>query len=155
MWLIYWTRRTQTLKKHFKLLNIAALQKSVADYLLNCIYYVFIIFVNFLFIIISYVFNMLAPPPHFGTHSWKWPTKPKIITVADFSVLHTQFWCLCKEDPLGFSIHQPELIKIKNIKGYRDRSALKKCVPHWMVFYLYFIFSHKNTLNKSSSNPEK
>jgi len=39
-----------------------------------------------------------------------------MITGADFSVLHTQYWCLWKEDPLGFTIHHPELMMLKKIK---------------------------------------
>ncbi len=70
-------------------------------------------------------FNLLASTPQFGTHSWKRRTKLKIITGADFSVPHKQFWCLCKEDPLGLlSIIQ--LIMLKKIISYRDWSALKK-----------------------------
>ncbi len=48
--------------------------------------------------------------------SWKRRTKLKIIIVPDFRLLHTQFWCLCKEYPLGFTIHHPELIMLKKIK---------------------------------------
>ncbi len=50
--------------------------------------------------------NLLASIPNFVTHSWKRHTELKIITGADFSVRHTQFWCLWKEDPLGFTIHK-------------------------------------------------
>ncbi len=57
-----------------------------------------------------------------------------MVTVPDFSVPHTQFWCLWKEDPLGFTIHHPELIMLKNIKSYRHWSALIKIVPHWIFF---------------------
>ncbi len=71
-------------------------------------------------------FNLLASTPHFGILGLtvrKRHTKLKIITGADFSVLHTQFY---KEAPLGFTIHHPKLIMLKNIKMYRDWSALKK-----------------------------
>ncbi len=67
--------------------------------------------------------NLLASTPHFGIlgHTVeKRRTKLKIITGADFSVLHTQFRCLSKEDPLDFTIHHPELIILKKIKRYRD-----------------------------------
>ncbi len=57
-------------------------------------------------------------------------------------MLHTQFWCLWKEDPLGFTIHHPELIMLKKIKSYRDWSALKKIVPHWYSF-LFHIKIHE------------
>ncbi len=57
-----------------------------------------------------------------------------MVTVPDFSVPHTQFWCIWKEDPLGFTIHHPELIMLKNIKSYRHWSALIKIVPHWFFF---------------------
>ncbi len=69
-------------------------------------------------------------------------------------MLHTQFWCLFKEDILGFTIHNPELIMLKKVKSYRDWSVLKK-VYHieWKNNDNYI--SYKNTLNKSWSNPEK
>ncbi len=55
-----------------------------------------------------------------------------MVTAPDFSVPHTHFWCLWKEDPLGFTIHHPELIMLKYIKSYRHWSALIKIVPHWI-----------------------
>ncbi len=69
-------------------------------------------------------FSLLASTPHFGilglTVEKDVPNFIIIITGADFSVLHTQCWCLFKEDPLGFTIHHPELIMLKKIKSYRD-----------------------------------
>ncbi len=66
-----------------------------------------------------------------------------MVTAPDFSVPHTQFWCLWKEDPLGFTIHHPsELIMLKNIKSYRHWSALIKIVPHWL-FFLFHIKIHE------------
>ncbi len=65
-----------------------------------------------------------------------------MVTVPDFSVPHTQFWCLWKEDPLGFTIHHPELIMLKNIKSYSHWSALIKIVPHW-IFFLFHIKIHE------------
>ncbi len=60
---------------------------------------------------------------------------------------HTNFGCLWKE-PLGFTIHHPELIMLKKIKSYREWSALKK------VYHAEYKIN-KNTWNKSWSNPEK
>ncbi len=57
-------------------------------------------------------------------------------------MLHTQFWCLCKEDPLGFTIHHPELIMLKKIKSYRDWSALKK-VYHTELKKIIIVFHIK------------
>ncbi len=65
-----------------------------------------------------------------------------MVTAPDFSVPHTQFWCLWKEDPLGFTIHHPELIMLKNIKSYRHWSALIKIVPHW-IFFKFYIKIHE------------
>ncbi len=65
-----------------------------------------------------------------------------MVTAPDFSVPHTQFWSLWKEDPLGFTIHHPELIMLKNIKSYRHWSALIKIVPHW-IFFLFHIKIHE------------
>ncbi len=73
-----------------------------------------------------------------------------MVTAPDFSVPHTQFWLSLEEDPLGFTIHHPELIMLKNIKTYRHWSALIKIVPHW-----FFFNSYKNTLKSVLSNPEK
>ncbi len=38
---------------------------------------------------------------------------------GDFSELHKQFWRLFKEDPLGFTIHHPNLIMLKKINGLK------------------------------------
>ncbi len=65
-----------------------------------------------------------------------------MVTAPDFSVPHTQLWCLWKEDPLAFTIHHPELIMLKNIKSYRHWSALIKIVPHW-IFFLFHIKIHE------------
>ncbi len=81
--------------------------------------------------------NLLASTPHFGilgltVEKCKYIPNLKCITGADFSVLHTRCLCLFKEDPLGFTIHHQELIMLKKIKSYKDWSALKKKVLHWM-----------------------
>ncbi len=65
-----------------------------------------------------------------------------MITFPDFSVQHTTFLSLCKEDPLGFTIHHPELIVLKNIKSYRDWSALKQ-VYHTELKKNIFVFHIK------------
>ncbi len=53
---------------------------------------------------------------HFSALRYNWKF---MVTSPDFSVPHTQLWCLWKEDPLAFTIHHPELIMLKNIKSYR------------------------------------
>ncbi len=65
-----------------------------------------------------------------------------MVTVPDFSVPHTQFWCLWKEDPLGFTIHHPELIMLNNIKSYRHWSALIFFFYH-TDFFLFHIKIHE------------
>ncbi len=79
-----------------------------------------------------------------------------MVTVPDFSVPHTQFWCLWKEDHLGFTFHHPELIMLKNVKSYRllksyrliVASALKNIVPHW--FFFYFIKKYMKSVLEQS-----
>ncbi len=71
-----------------------------------------------------------------------------MITVADFSVLHTQLWSLCKEDPLGFIIVHPELIMLKKIKSYRDKSVLKNVYHTELTKTIKNVYiSYKNTFN--------
>ncbi len=68
-----------------------------------------------------------------------------MITIADFSVLHTQFWYLCEEDPLIITIHHPELIMLKKIsyKVIETEVPWKKCNTLNKKKYIYISF--KNT----------
>ncbi len=64
-----------------------------------------------------------------------------MVTVPDFSVTHTQFWCLWKEDPLGFSIHHPALIMLKNLKLLTLKCLEKNCTT--LIFFLFHIKIHE------------
>ncbi len=69
---------------------------------------------------------MLASTPHFGIVGL---TVEKDVPNLNDNKCWLQcatHWCLFKEDILGITIHNPELIMLKKIKSYRDWSALKK-----------------------------
>ncbi len=65
-----------------------------------------------------------------------------MITVAGFHVLHTIVVSLQRRH-FGLYYHHPELIMLKKIKSYRYWSALKKCVPHLNLLYIFHIKIHE------------